>query len=308
MSRTALEPMVCACGLTITPRDRPPGSAPAASSYETCLYQCECGRGYSNSSDPRKRTCIVKSPELNAPHEVRAGLEPILAHSLNQLNIPSKRAKFCFSTSEDAVTWTIFRWLESEGRLSAVGSAVGEPAPADTPELLLWGAPTRPEAEHLRDELVQVLDHLGERRLRRSEPDVILAWPSLLVFIEVKYRSPNDRQPNYANFARYLDRADLFTVRPDEVAETGFYELVRNWRIGAQLAEETNRDFLLINLGPKSLATDEAQLRPALATSPARRFVTLSWGDLLGSFRESGPRPEWITTFIESRQLDTVWA
>jgi hypothetical protein len=74
-----------------------------------------CGRAYSNSADEASRTCIVRSAELNVPDAVREGLERTLAGSLHTQNVSSKRSKFCFSSSEDAVTWTIFRRLEQAG-------------------------------------------------------------------------------------------------------------------------------------------------------------------------------------------------
>lgn len=88
------------------------GRVPTATSYEACLYRCSCGRGYSNATRVESRTCIVCSPELNVPAAIRDGLEDVLDASPNTRNLEAKNAKFCFSTSEDAVTWTVFRWLE----------------------------------------------------------------------------------------------------------------------------------------------------------------------------------------------------
>src|SRR5438045_3089093 len=72
--------MTCACGETIVPR-RPAGRTRAATSYETCLFQCVCGRGYSNSRDPAARTCIWRSPELNVPPEGLLALVAQLAEA-----------------------------------------------------------------------------------------------------------------------------------------------------------------------------------------------------------------------------------
>ena len=56
------------------------------------------------------------------------------------------------------------------------------------------------------------------------------------------------KPPGYSGWPLYWSD-DYFRVSPQrEVAASGLYELVRNWRIGAELARE--RAFLLINLAP----------------------------------------------------------
>jgi hypothetical protein len=282
------------------------GRVPATTSYKTCLYQCCCGRHYSNTASAESRTCIVCSPELNVPTAVRDGVEGVLDASLNIRNLAAKRAKFCFSTSEDAVTWTVFRWLERAGQLAVVAEAAGADTPAGAPDLLLWGAPMG-SGEKVRLELVSVLDELGEPSTRRSEPDVVIAWADLAVIVEVKYRSPNDVKPNYGHFGRYFDRPDLFELPPEEIAQQGLYELVRNWRIGAALAKQTGRRFALVNLGPRQLATQGPGLEATFKQSAARSFTSLAWSTLLGAARRREPFPEWLDAFVADRGLEDRW-
>lgn len=298
--------MVCACGRTIVPRPVGGGRVPAATSYETCLYRCSCGRGYSNAARAESRTCIVRSPELNVPAAVRDGLERVLNASLNTRNLEAKWSKFCFSTSEDAATWTVFRWLELAGQLAVVAQATGARTPAGTPDLLLWGAPTGARQE-TRLGLVSVLDDLREPSTSRTEPDVVIAWGDLLVVVEVKYRSPNDVKPGYGHFGRYLDRPDLFATPPEEVARQGLYELVRNWRIGAALAEQTGRGFALVNLGPRQLAAQTPGLASTFAQSAERSFSSLAWSDLLEAARRREPFSEWLDAFVAERGLEDRW-
>jgi hypothetical protein len=279
---------------------------PAATSYETCLYQCSCGRGYSNAARAESRTCIARSPELNVPAAVRDGLEGVLDASLNTRNLKAKKAKFCFSTSEDAVTWTVFRWLERVGQLGVAAEAAGTRAPTSTPDLLLWGAPTG-GSEETRLALVSVLDELGEPSTSRSEPDVVIAWDNLVVIVEVKFRSRNDVKPGYGHFGRYLDRPDLFALPPEEVARQGLYELVRNWRIGAALAEQTGRRFVLVNLGPRRLASQTPGLASTFAQSTERSFTSLAWSDLLAAARQREPFPRWLKELIAERELEDRW-
>jgi hypothetical protein len=58
------------------------------------------------------------------PIEVNDGLDTTLAEALNMRNRPSKRNAFCSASSEDAVTWTVFRGLDVIGRLARVAQAI----------------------------------------------------------------------------------------------------------------------------------------------------------------------------------------
>jgi hypothetical protein len=66
-----------------------------------------------------------RHPERNVPNEVSGGLNEVLGNALNVRNQTAKRDKFCFSSSEDAVTWTIFRGLEDAHALALVPAAAG---------------------------------------------------------------------------------------------------------------------------------------------------------------------------------------
>ena len=91
---------------------------------------------------------------------MRSELSEALDRLANRRNLERRRLEFCFETSEDAITWTVFRGLEEQGRLDALlasGHRAGEAT------LLLWGAPIsgsrRVEAA---EALTQVCRSLGE--------------------------------------------------------------------------------------------------------------------------------------------------
>ncbi len=91
--------------------------------------------------------------------------------------------------------------------------------------------------------------------------------------IGVKYRSTNDRKAGRAaRFGRYVERG-LFAADPEAMDELGFYELARNWALGWAL----DRRFLLVNLGPDTLAKDMKLLRRQLSEGANRRAAFLSW-------------------------------
>jgi hypothetical protein len=265
-----------------------------------CIYQCNCGAFYSNAANPHARVLITASPELNVPEPVRVGLIAALGRAVNETNLLNKKAKFCYETSEDAVTWTVFNGLLQAGRL---GAAVRD-APEGTPSMLLWGSEVADgSAADVAVALRSTCTGIGEDPRRLTEPDVILSWDGLLVFIEAKYRSPNDRKPGYENFKRYTrGRSELFAVPPDEVAAAGFYELTRNWRIGVEVAERLGvREFLLVNLGGRSLAESATGFATTIDQTEARRFSHRTWGEVLEA---ASPVKPWLADYARCKKLD----
>ena len=195
------------CGATVDPDLdllRRLGKSRTATSHARCLYRCQCGAGYSNNRRPAERTLIWASPELNVPVEVRDRLDETLALACNFLNRRNKWAKFCFETSEDAVTWTIFRAMERSKVFSAL---VAPDRPLGEASLVLWGVPIAgPRAEVIGSVLAEISRDLGEVDDRRTEPDAIVVWDGLSVVVEAKYENGNVPQPGYEHFPRYLDR------------------------------------------------------------------------------------------------------
>ncbi|MGZ4462954.1 MAG: hypothetical protein ACXVZP_08950 [Gaiellaceae bacterium] len=280
------------------------GRRPTAERWQDCIYRCECGLAYSNAQREDERTLIFRSPERNVPKEVRSGLAEALKQAANHRNRRAKWNRFCFQSSEDAVTWTVLRGLERQGRLDAL---VAPRQVAGEPALLLWGAPVAGErAGDVAEELARVCRSLGESPGSLSEPDAVVAWRDLLVIVEAKFRSPNDHRPSYRGFARYLDRSDLFAAAPEAVAAAGYYELTRNWRIGTALAQALGiAGFLLVNLGPpEKIETDAQAFESLLDRSAGRDFAYMSWSDLLEA---AAPIEPWLDRYASERHRLLYW-
>ena len=278
------------------------GKRRTVSARADSIYRCRCGVSYSNATREAKRVLIRARPELNVPEPVRSGLAQVLAQSVNATNRGSKQERFCFETSEDALTWTVVRYLESVGRLDALLDR--EPPAGVMPSVLFWGAPS---PDSLAIEMAQLLEKISsglrENPDRRSEPDVIVVWPELAVLVEAKYRSGNDRKPDYQNFDRYLDRAGLFAVPAEKVKRDGYYELARNWRIGVELAERLHTSFLLINLGPPRIGQTAADFARTLVQTAERRFIHRSWSAVLTAL---GPIESWFDAYARTLNLHSL--
>src|SRR5207249_4771028 len=109
----------------------------------------------------------------------------------------------------------------------------------------------------------------------------------------------NDTRPNdYRGWGTYLD---VSSFRDSECArETGRYELVRNWRLGIELAGE--RPFTLVNLATSFTATERttlARLRIAFGTSSNRRFRLRNWASVCSAVL----LPEWFERYAARRGL-----
>ena len=302
------QPMKCrACERVITPNASLAASLGrrlAIASRDDCIYRCECGAAYSNARKEDERELIAASPEANVPKQVREGLVEALGQALNRRGRRKKRMQFCFETSDDAVTWTVIRGLEEQGRLDAL---VAPQRPQGEPTLLIWGVPLGGDrAPEVASALAEGCSSLGEKANALSEPDAIVVWPDLVVLVEAKFRSANELRPNYRGFPRYLDRPDLFAVSPDEVATAGYYELTRNWRIGTALAESLGIPaFLLLNLGPPEKIEVDADLFGALvARSPAHDFASCSWSDVLEAAQPIEP---WLDRYASDRHRLLYW-
>jgi hypothetical protein len=303
------DPMHCrACRAVIKP-DRKVlarlGGRRAVRSRDDCVYHCrECGACYTNAGDERDREMITPRAELNVPREVRSGLTETLSRTPNRRKRSSKQLKSCFESSKDAVTWTVFRGLERQGRLDAL---VVPDEPAGEPALLFWGVPVCGErADEVAEALAEECRSVGERANAMSEPDVIVCWDDMLALVVARYRTGNEQRPNNAGFSRYLDHAYLFSVLTSKVASAGYYELTRGWRIGSGLAQRLGiGSFLLVNLGPpEKIEQDAEAFSRMLAVSGKRDFVQRSWNDVLEAAR---PLEPWLDRYASERHRLLYW-
>jgi hypothetical protein len=297
-----------ACGAAVGPSILPPPRRKARS-FECCERRCDpCGVGYSNGQQP---TTIYRDPRDNLPFEVRDGALDAIRGSLNELNRSSKEVNFGFSTSEDAVTWTVFSWLatQSPAGLIRLGERLGLTS-ASAPSVLLWGVPVPANpVSDTRDRIIAALDALGERSASRTEPDVCLDYGAAgVVLIEVKHKSENkpQRLKDADKFDRYVLDTGAF-ADPQLATRSAHYELARNWRLGHDLAGD--RPFRLVNLGPTMLFRGRAgqsldSFEATLARGDRRAFVRLTWADLLSDTQAAtGPLPTWLAGWLSHRGI-----
>jgi hypothetical protein len=295
--------MTCrVCGRLIDPNPAISVGTRATGPSKTA-YLCACGWSYSNSLTETDRVAIAPTPGENVPAEVREGLRDVLARSANVGNRSKKEWSFRSSRSEDALTWTVFRFLQQNDLLGGVVESHEFAEFANgTPELLLWGTAVPPDgASELETALDAVSrDDLKESDGRFTEPDVVIHWPQLLVVIEAKYRSGNETGDDVAKHARYLNAA-LFGPPLEEVAAANRYELVRNWRVAYELSRRVHApNTLVVNLGRPQLAASFGDFQRLIVETDQRRAVRTSWEELLAGV----DAPDWLRFYLEPLQPD----
>jgi hypothetical protein len=270
------------------------------------------------------------------PEQVRTGVLATIDHALNELNRSSKRIKFGYSSSEDAVTWTVFQAIGGAQCLELVVQRALGKAPHGSVKMLLWGVEqaASPVCEsELRKRIIAVLSKLGESAEALSEPDVVLATDIGWLIIEAKYLSGNDyADPNDARWDLYLDSPAF--REPDRIRKSRLYELARNWRLAWELGTATVRPInslppstgqekashdrpindlkvpaypsshaLAILCRPTLFRRDQASLEEfekGLNLVEGGRFLKWSWADVVSVIAH---QPEWFRRYLAKRHL-----
>jgi hypothetical protein len=306
-----LPSVVCECGKLLHSEEFVPKKvrgAPPARGFQSCLRRCDdCGIGYSNADQSSRHVLqrIYKTPLLGLPEWLSEDLDYALDECLNRSHAKKKRYDFHSFASEDNVTWVVMRTLQ---RSNLLGTAFG--FPGTTPTMLLWGVPiprnATPGAE-LQAKLIRVLgDDLGERPAYYTEPDVILDFDHLIVFIEAKLTSNNDQKKHdYGGWKKYVS-ASAFR-NPDLAIQSKLYQLARNWRIARELAD--GRSFQVVNLAPafpelapasrKEKHCSLAKFRASVDVTRKQRLTLMTWKQVCEPIRNN----DWLEKYGQKRGL-----
>jgi hypothetical protein len=201
---------------------------------------------------------------------------------LKRIKEGKRESRMARDNSEDAVTWNVFRYLEKnrllEAFLSQLTGKRQENAEAiywsySQKEGSSWGCIDRARRE------------FGEARNRNSEPDMIIQTDSAIFFIEAKLTTGNKTKPsNEKNSKKYETGGncwfrEVFLSDYETIAITEKkYELMRFWLLGTWMAEQSGREFYLINLVRVGREQDiESVFGKHIRKSPRIKFSRLTW-------------------------------
>ena len=195
--------------------------------------------------------------------------------------------------SEDAVTWNVFRFLERHSCSSRAIKSICL-CPAEEPQSIFWTTHNGCLWEPYR----VCSDQIPEKSIARSESDLIFVWQhKLLVVVEAKFRSANrsdlgKRDDEVRKSRPYIERASRHFNREGvyETVRDGWYELLRNWALGANLRDALGCEtFVLVNLVRKRHGNIHGEsprqqfAERACVLSPNAQFVVAYWEDLIAS-------------------------
>ena len=187
--------------------------------------------------------------------------------------------------SADAVTWNVFRYLETRGRLGAFVDRVYGEKVAEAPQLIWWSCCR--ESRGTWKPLLDAARAFDERGARRFEPDLIIDDKKVLVFVASRWAGedttgpadPNDRY-GYENgcerwYKKVFAPGSSFQV---VAVQERLYELMRLWLIGSWIAEGMGKSFVLVNLVRAEAERDiEERFGQHIISGNNRRFVRWTW-------------------------------
>lgn len=250
---------------------------------------------------PRQRKTFTRNEEFYCPtHDIyispstfeysteaanllwNAGPDRELWKGIKKFKRESRVAR---DNSEDALTWNIFRFLQSTDLLHKwLGTIQNMESKID--DVIYWSYSCRAQSEWSL--LVDARGDFGEENRRGSEPDLIVETESTVYFVEAKLTAMNKTKPSSQSPKKYLVGGGnwfntVFTHDYDTIAVVKEkYELMRFWLLGSWIARRLKKNFILI-----SLVTDvrdraiESEFKPlireAQSTAQGRVFCRTTW-------------------------------
>jgi hypothetical protein len=204
---------------------------------------------------------------------------------LDAINRVKRESRMARDNSEDAVTWNVFRFLETSNMLGAWLESIAG-AHASNPRLIYWSYCQ--DAKATWRPLSEAQMAFGEDSGRGSEPDLIVDCDASLFFIEAKLTSGNHTTPSDpSRHTRYeaggegwFQKVIASDFNQIAVAEKR-YELMRFWLLGSWAASRAKKPFYLVNLvREESEQSIVKSLTPHFLTTPDRRFLRATWEDI----------------------------
>jgi len=250
-------------------------------------FQCPVHNVYISPS-----TFEYPSEEDNLLWTSREDLD--LLKSIKRVKRESRMAR---DNSEDAVTWNVFRYLETTRQLSPFLSSIAGVAVGEA-DLIYWSFS---QEEHgTWSELARARDEFGEDPKRSSEPDLIAVSDRAVFWIEAKVTATNVTTPsNPSKTKNYLSggkgwHQQVFLEDFQTIAmNSKLYELYRFWLLGTWSATQSGRDFYLVNLVRSGRDLDiEQRFGQYINQTPLRTFRRLTWEDIfrhITLFGSTGP-------------------
>ena len=224
-----------------------------------------------------------------------------------QKDFPGGLPKLGSMHSEDALTWNVFRTLQLRNIIQYL-TEIFNPG-LDIYKIWFWGHDADQESPKIDAEIQDILNQMepwGEGGVKQqTEPDVILRGKRHVVMVECKLGEPNKKvkawqrsstgmRREYAAFIeerRFKLFADSFNYERDG---NRFYQLFRNYLLGAAIASRWDTEFSLLavvnalnsNREGRSHQDEFSSFRSVLA-EPSNTFI-ITWQQIWGALPKEG--------------------
>jgi hypothetical protein len=202
------------------------------------------------------------------------------------IKVKRVKAQLHHDNSEDAVTWNVFTFLEKSKLLSGFLEELCH-FPVGNLEAIYW---SYSQSQHgAWDELRNARKEFGESERRGTEPDLIVKTDKLLLFIEAKLKSTNKTDFNRGHTSverkerinRYNRGSAYLESSVENIIDAGYYQLMRLWLIGANIAENGGQNFYLLTIVRNDYERDVAlEFGKYIRQDGRAKFIRVSWEDI----------------------------
>ena len=209
---------------------------------------------------------------------------------LNEIKKVKRESRIWRETSEDAITWNVFRYLERSDLLLTFMNSI-DSVHHSSAELILWSYSSALKCQYPL--LNRARLKFGESVQRGSEPDIIILTDKTLFFIEAKVTAGNRTSGGKVDLQRHLNEpkfyktgggswfSNVFSSKYEDVVTDQKYELMRFWLLGTWMAREENLNFQLINLVLKNKELIiESDFGKHINQTPGQTFSRIAWEDI----------------------------
>jgi hypothetical protein len=233
------------------------------------------------------------------------------AESLRLLNAskpPGRDERIGFDNSERALTWNVFRWLETTGVLGDMlerwtgGLMVA-------PSVVYWSYSSARDGVDLS--LMRARSAYDEEDGEETEPAVLVTTDDLVVFVDPHLGSAVAAPRNPSGSERYQAggrgwAADVVEGPcRDFAADRGEFELLRLWLIGSFLAQQVEKRFVLLYVAPSwSRGTSFAAASARFRQGPDRQALRVDWEQIyraVAAEHVAAPGALALLTYLEQK-------
>jgi hypothetical protein len=220
-----------------------------------------------------------------------------------------RESRMARDNSEDALSWNVFRYLETANQLSDLLSSITQSSVSSI-EPIYW---SYSQMDHgVWSPLVDARSEFGEDPQRSSEPDIIVESDKAIFFIEAKFTAGNKTKPsNLSERKKYLTGGNNWF---EQVFNSDYetlsigqkkYELMRFWLLGTWMADRLDKDFYLVNLVLEDREKNiEDLFKPHIKATTTRKFLRLSWEYIyqhILSHSQSNPDKDRLLSYFKNK-------